>query len=235
MTGFPDNTGDTWSVLKFHPKLGDEDLLAVSYYLLLQDRVGEGLNFFAKVRREKITEKLQYEYMATYADFYKGELASARQRASKYADYPVDRWQNLFREALAQLDEIDGKGIKPVDDEDREQVQGVLASSEPGLELEVEKGEISIHARNLKDCTVNYYPMDVELLFSRKPFVKDDTEHFTSIVPNLSRKISLPKGRRLIPSPYPMSLRIKRHGRGGCRRDPRGQGLLRQRPQGTTR
>ena len=190
-------------VLKFHPKLGDEDLLAVSYYLLLQDRVGEGLNFFAKVRREKITEKLQYEYMATYADFYKGELASARQRASKYADYPVDRWQNLFREALAQLDEIDGKGIKPVDDEDREQVQDVLASSEPGLELEVEKGEISIHARNLKDCTVNYYPMDVELLFSRKPFVKDDTEHFTSIVPNLSTKISLPKGKEAHSFPVP--------------------------------
>ena len=177
--------------------------MAVSYYLLLQDRVGEGLNFFAKVRREKITEKLQYEYMATYADFYKGELASARQRASKYAAYPVDRWQNLIREALAQLDELDGKGIKPVDDEDREQVQDVLASSEPGLELEVEKGEISIHARNLKDCTVNYYPMDVELLFSRKPFVKDDTEHFTSIVPNLSRTISLPKGKEAHSFPVP--------------------------------
>jgi hypothetical protein len=190
-------------VLKFHPKLGDENLLAVSYYLLLQDRVGEGLNFFGKVRREKVVEKLQYEYMATYADFYKGELASARQRASKYADYPVDRWQNLFREALAQLDEIEGKGVKPVDDEDREQVQDVLASSEPGLELEVEKGEISIHARNLKACTVNYYPMDVELLFSRKPFVKDDTEHFTSIVPNLSRKIALPKGNKVHSFPVP--------------------------------
>ena len=190
-------------VLKFHPKLGDEDLLAVSYYLLLQDRVGEGLNFFGKVRRGEIAEKLQYEYMATYADFYKGELASARQRASKYADYPVDRWQNLFREALAQLDEIDGKGVKPVDDEDREQVQDVLASSEPGLELEVEKGEISIHARNLKTCTVNYYPMDVELIFSRKPFVKDDTEHFTSIVPNLSRKIVLPKGKDVHSFPVP--------------------------------
>jgi hypothetical protein len=190
-------------ILKFHPKLGDENLLAVSYYLLLQDRVGEGLNFFGKVRRGEIAEELQYEYMATYADFYKGELASARQRASKYADYPVDRWQNLFREALAQLDEIDGKGIKPVDDEDREQVQDVLASSEPGLELEVEKGEISIHARNLKACTVNYYPMDVELLFSRKPFVKDDTEHFTSIVPNLSRKIALPKGNKVHSFPVP--------------------------------
>jgi len=113
----------------------------------------------------------------------------------KYADYPVDRWRNLFREALGQLDEIDGKGVKPVDDEDREQVQDALASTEPGLELKVEKGEVTIQARNLEACTVNFYPMDVELLFSRKPFVKEDTEHFTSIVPNLSRKIDLPKGK----------------------------------------
>jgi hypothetical protein len=37
--------------------------------------------------------------------------------------------------------------------------------------------------------------MDVELLFSRKPFVKDDTDHFTSIIPNLSRVVALPAGK----------------------------------------
>ena len=183
------------NVLKYHPSLGEEDLLAVSYYLFLQDRVSEGLKFFGRVRPENVAEKLQYEYLSTYVDFYKGDLASARRRAAKYADYPVDRWRNLFREALGQLDEIDGKGVEPVDEEDREQVQDALASTEPGLELKVEKGEVTIQARNLEVCTVNFYPMDVELLFSRKPFVKEDTEHFTSIVPNLSRKIDLPKGK----------------------------------------
>ncbi len=183
------------NVLKYHPILEDEDLLAVSYYLFLQDRVNEGLKLFGRVQPENVAEKLQHEYLSTYVDFYKGDLASARRRAAKYADYPVDRWRNLFREALGQLDEIDGKGVKPVDDEDREQVQDALASTEPGLELEVEKGEVTIRARNLESCTVNFYPMDVELLFSRKPFVKEDTEHFTSIVPNLSREIDLPKGK----------------------------------------
>ena len=85
--------------------------------------------------------------------------------------------------------------VDPVDDEDRGQAQNALASTEPSLELEVEKGEVTLHAANLETCTVNYYPMDVELLFSRKPFVKDDTDHFTSIVPNLSREVKLPKNK----------------------------------------
>jgi len=191
------------NVLKYHPSLGEEDLLATAYYLFLQDRVSEGLEFFGRVRPENVTEKLQHEYLSTYVDFYKGDLASARKRAAKYADYPVDRWKNLFREAIGQLDEIDGKGVKPVDDEDREQVQDALASTEPGLELEIEKGQVVIQPRNLESCTINYYPMDVELLFSRKPFVKDDTEHFTSIVPNLSRKVDLPKGKDSHSFPLP--------------------------------
>ena len=69
--------------------------------------------------------------------------------------------------------------------------------------IEIEKGKVTIQARNLESCTINYYPMDVELLFSRKPFVKDDTEHFTSIVPNLSRKVDLPKGKDSHSFPLP--------------------------------
>jgi hypothetical protein len=34
--------------------------------------------------------------------------------------------------------------------------------------------------------------MDVELLFSRKPFMKEDTDHFTYIVPNTVETIELP-------------------------------------------
>ncbi len=182
-------------VLKYVPSLSDEDLLAATYYLFLQDRVGEGLLAFSRIRPQQVVEKMQLDYLSTYVDFYKGEVASARQRATKYKDYPVDRWKNLFREAIAQLDEAAGKLVDPVDEEDRGQAQNALASTEPSLELEVEKGEVSLHVANLETCTVNYYPMDVELLFSRKPFVKDDTDHFTSIVPNLSREVKLPKNK----------------------------------------
>jgi len=182
-------------VLKYKSEFNQDDLLATSYYLFLQDRVEDGFRFFDKVDPQSIDEKLQHAYLATYLDFYKGELASARQRAEKYAEYPVDRWRNLFLDALGQLDEIDGKGVKPANEENREQAQDALASTEPTLGLEIGKGEITIASRNLENCTVNYYPMDVELLFSRKPFVKDDTDHFTSIIPNLSRVVALPAGK----------------------------------------
>ncbi|MAH13224.1 MAG: hypothetical protein CMO33_05705 [Verrucomicrobia bacterium] len=37
--------------------------------------------------------------------------------------------------------------------------------------------------------------MDIELLFSRKPFVKEDHSHFTYIQPGFSQKVNLPKGK----------------------------------------
>ena len=190
-------------VLKYKNEFNQDDLLATSYYLFLQDRVEEGFRFFDKVDPQSIDEKLQHAYLATYLDFYKGELASARKRAEKYSEYPVDRWRNLFLDALGQLEEIDGEGVKPADEENREQAQDVLASTEPSLGLEIVKGEITIASRNLENCTVHYYPMDVELLFSRKPFVKDDTDHFTSIVPNLSRAVALPAGKDALSFPIP--------------------------------
>ncbi|SVD26161.1 uncharacterized protein METZ01_LOCUS379015, partial [marine metagenome] len=43
------------NVLKYHPSLGEEDLLATAYYLFLQDRVSEGLEFFGRVRPDNVT------------------------------------------------------------------------------------------------------------------------------------------------------------------------------------
>ena len=48
-------------VLKYHPSLGEEDLLATAYYLFLQDRVSEVMEFFGRVRPDNVTEKLQQE------------------------------------------------------------------------------------------------------------------------------------------------------------------------------
>ncbi|HAW98097.1 MAG TPA: hypothetical protein DCX67_06145, partial [Opitutae bacterium] len=71
------------------------------------------------------------------------------------------------------------------------------------FEFKVEDRQVQLSYQNLKDVTVNYYPMDVELLFSRKPFVKDDTDHFTSIVANLSRVVALPAGKDVHVFPIP--------------------------------
>ena len=50
---------------------------------------------------------------------------------------------------------------------------------------------MSIEYRNLMDVKVNYYFMDIELLFSRNPFVARSGDSVPVIEPNLSEQIAL--------------------------------------------
>ena len=84
------------TVLSYKSKLDDADKLAVTYYLLLQDRIGEAMTMFKKVRRENIAMKMQYDYCLGYMGFFKGELGEASKVVASYKDYPVSRWRKLF-------------------------------------------------------------------------------------------------------------------------------------------
>jgi hypothetical protein len=62
---------------------------------------------------------------------------------------------------------------------------------------------VAIHFQNLDRVRVNYYRMDIELLFSRQPFVQEQSDRFGFIMPNRSDEVSLPKkaGAHSIPLP----------------------------------
>ena len=45
---------------------------------------------------------------------------------------------------------------------------------------------------------MNYYLMDVELLFSRNPFVQQFGGQFASIRPNASQEVKLPAGQKQV-------------------------------------
>lgn len=180
--------------LCFQAKLRDRDLLALSYYLLLQDRVEEAIAVFAKIDPKNIAEHLQYDYMKAVCTLYQQDVGTARQLATAHAEHPVDRWRAKFQEVLAQIDEMEGK--KPADGkaDDREQMQNALAAAEPTLDFTVESKEVKLAYHNLKEVTVNYYPMDLEFLFSAAPFVSQDTARFGLIRPNRSERVVLPVG-----------------------------------------
>ncbi len=192
-------------VLKYKPKPTPQDELAITYYLLLQDRIGEAFAHFAKANPQTLDEKLQHAYLSVYMAFYELDTAKAREIAGKYKDYPVDKWRNLFANALNQIDSLQGEApdAQPADKEDRDQKLDQLASTEPSLEFEVEAGKIALRYQNLKELTLNYYPMDIELLFSRKPFVKEDHSHFTYIQPGFSQQVELPAGATTHSLPVP--------------------------------
>jgi hypothetical protein len=182
-------------VLRYRKVLSDADRLATAYYLLLQDRIEEGLEFFESVDAKKIATALQYDYLKTFADLLRERPDEARKLAERHKDHPVDRWRDLFRNALAHIEEISGAAAQVIDDKDREQRQAALAASEPDFDFSVEKNSVSIHAQNLGSLTANYYRMDIELLFSRQPFVQQQSGQFAFIKPNRSDEVALPAGK----------------------------------------
>jgi hypothetical protein len=175
--------------------LDSEDRLALSYYLLLQDRIEEALDVFAKVDAKAIAEHLQYDYMKAVCALYQEDTATARQIAQGHAAHAVDRWKDRFQQVLSHIEEMEGK--KPVDaqENDREQRQNDLATTEPTLDFSVENKEVKLALHNLKEVTVNYYPMDLEFLFSTAPFVGQDSGRFGLIQPNRTERIVLPADR----------------------------------------
>jgi len=198
----------------FDAELSPDDRLTATCYLLLQDRVAEAREMFARVAPIQISSQLQYDYCAAYLDFFNDAPSQARAIAQRHVDHPVDRWRNTFRAILAQLDEAEGKTAELVDPRDRNQQQGALAATEPALEFRVESGEIQLDYQNVRRVQIQYYLMDVELLFSRNPFVQQFRGQFSAIKPNQVQTVVLVdgtedppqgvSGTRKIPLPAPL-------------------------------
>ncbi|MEX0655568.1 MAG: hypothetical protein WD534_14735 [Phycisphaeraceae bacterium] len=186
----------TLDVLAHRAELDDDDRMTVAYYLLLQDRVEEALAFFEQVEPDNLDARLQYDYFTAYLAFYTQELDKARHVAERYADHPVERWRERFATVLSQLAEIEGAGGRLVDEDDRDQQHQRLADTEPAVEMHVEADRIELAWANLDAVTVNYYLMDIELLFSSEPFVQSYGEQFAFIEPNHQQTIDLPDDER---------------------------------------
>ncbi|MCA9031128.1 MAG: hypothetical protein KDA66_09990, partial [Planctomycetaceae bacterium] len=189
--------------LGYERALGDEELLSVTYYLLLQDRIEEALATFARVGRDNVATKMQYDYCKAYLAFFSDDPNQARAIAEKYTDHPVDRWRTTFQTIVAQLDEAGGGDAVALDEEDRTSQQDALAATEPTFEFQIDGKNLNVNYQNLDAVTVNFYEMDVELLFSRTPFVHQFGEDFTAIKPNHSVSVSLGKNKSQKSIPIP--------------------------------
>ena len=83
-------------VFKYKPALTQQDHLILTYYLFAQDRIEEGLAHFDKIDRKEVREKLQYDYFAVNAAFYRLEIDKAEKIAKTYENYSIDRWKKLL-------------------------------------------------------------------------------------------------------------------------------------------
>lgn len=190
-------------VLSYRRTLTDDDTLAVVYHLLLQDRIDEAADAFGRVHRDRIATKMQYDYCAAYLEMFTDDPRKARSIAMQYVNHPVDRWRNTFQAVLNQLDEIEGKATAVADKDDQAQKQGQLAATEPTFEAALDGKTLVVTHQNLETVRVNYYPMDVELLFSSNPFVQQSGGQFASIRPNRSDVVKLTKDQPKTSVPLP--------------------------------
>jgi hypothetical protein len=184
----------------------DADLLAAAHYLFSMDRIDDALAALARVQPERLPTRLQHDYLAAYAACCRGDLAEARRLAAPWVDHPVDRWRHRWSALTAMLDEAEGRGpAAAVDADSRDQRMAELASRQPALDVAVEHGAVVLQHHNLAAAQLRFYRMDIELLFSRQPFVQGDVERFSWIEPGAVVEVPLPSdGRTKVELPAAM-------------------------------
>ncbi|MFW5752642.1 MAG: hypothetical protein ACOCYV_01185, partial [Planctomycetota bacterium] len=181
-------------ILARKPALDAADNLALTYHLLLQDRIAAAHQRFARVERSEVTGTVPYDYCAAYIAMTRGDVGAARRLAQAHATHPIPRWRERFRAVLAQLDTLEGEAIVPGDPRDPIQVHDALAESEPQLGLARAGERLALEWRGMEKIDLRFFFMDVELLFTRDPFLDaNDGATAVAIAPNHSRTIALPQ------------------------------------------
>ncbi len=168
-----------------------DDLLAAAHYLITLDRIDDALAALARVDGSKVASPLQYAYLAAYAACCAGDLAAARRLAEPWLTHPAPRWRGRFAALINMLDEAEGHSAAgTIDPDSREQRMNDLAARQPALEISAASGKIAVQHHNLAGCQLRFYRMDIELLFSRQPFVQGDVERFNWIEPGLVQTLA---------------------------------------------
>mmetsp|Transcript_24071 Transcript_24071/g.21118 ORF Transcript_24071/g.21118 Transcript_24071/m.21118 type:complete len:281 (+) Transcript_24071:2815-3657(+) len=195
-------------------KLRTEHYLTLVYYFLLQDRIEDALKMFARINPEDVKkdheQELQYDYFAAYVDFYTGypNFKVAREVSKKHIDYPVLSWRSLFVDVANQLAEFDGTaGIEQdkeeqakAEDKSKENLKN--AEKEEILSMELDKTKLIINYQNIKNISVFFYIVDIEILFSRNPFLSMTRDELTFIRANHEHTVPIANSTEVQKSYY---------------------------------
>jgi len=162
------------------PKIESKYLLVWTYYLLLQDRIDEAIGKFKEIRKQDLENQeclLQYEYFAAYLDFYMGapNFVLARQISEKYSKYPIAFWRNLFLQVSRKLEMYD----KALPEEIAKKEEVVVEHEkddykrmEESLSATISNQHVIIDHENIKQIEVKIFKIDLEVMFSKNPFVQ---------------------------------------------------------------
>ncbi len=171
--------------LAWKPALAADDQLHLCWFLFLQDRIGEAIDRFAKIDRAKLPTTLAYDYLECLVSFHQSQPADAAKIAERHADLPPGPWAERFAAVRDQAAEIAAltKG--------RDAAKPEPAADAPQLDLALaDDGTLRLTHRHLEQVELSLYQIDLEMLFSRNPFLQDAGE-LPGTRPNLVREVRL--------------------------------------------
>lgn len=199
-------------------KITADDWLEAAHYLFAMERGDEARQALAQADPRAVSAPLQHAYATAFGEASGGDPRAARVTVGPYVDHPVPRWRSRFAGLAAVLDEAGfGSGGATVssgvpDPEDRDARVAAHAQRAPALSIQVTRGSdrgpavVRIDHRNLARASVRVYRMDVELLFSRQPFLGAGGDRFTLIDPTERIEVALTDGGGPVDVPLPASL-----------------------------
>lgn len=210
-------------ILAYQAEVTDSQRMQLCYYMLVQNRIEQALHWFESVDREQLETQLQYDYFDAHLDFYRGEYQRASEIAGRYADYPIASWQAAFNEISSQVATRNrllagreaGAGQGDHDDSEqpasdalrRDAANARRAAQAAALSVKSGQQSLLLTYRNLEEVQINYYLMDIELLFSRRPFVTQTGDRPPAIAPNASVTIPLPQDQQELSVAIPDALK----------------------------
>ena len=179
-------------------EIDNESLMRFCYYLILQQRIDDAVKIYNKINKEEITKNklsnlnLQYDYLTAYLDFSIGypKFEKAKEILKKYENFPLSTWSDMFKEIKDQLNEYEGKeNYDEIENMDIDEINyknenKLKAKEEEDLSIEIKDKKISVLYKNINTITVKFYLIDVEILFSRNPFMNKSTVDFNYVSPS---------------------------------------------------
>lgn len=136
--------------------------------------------------------QIQYDYIAAYLDFYVGypDFKMAKEIYQKNKNFPLAHWNELFEDLNDQLFEyeekekcIDIDSILDIEKKNKQQTKKLI-KQDTKLQFSVENKSLKITYANISSITVKFYLIDIEILFSRTPFIKQGSDDFSFVQPN---------------------------------------------------
>lgn len=176
--------------LAWKPALDAADQLTLTAFLLLQDRVAEALERFDRIDPKKLASRMHYDYLQAVVLCYREQPAAARAIAlTTVPKLPPGLWRERFQAVIDQTAEI-----AELTDKAAAAKPAPAVAAEPRIELAMDgSNKIRIAHRGADEADLRIFGVDLEMLFTKDPFLTGDSGGPPAIRPNRILTVPLAK------------------------------------------